>query len=87
MNLEKEWEEPTSELAKLIAQKWFLPLEKLSSRVNIPITCIVNAVRGRTIHPVDEARLKKFFRNYKGELVCDERKPMLLYGEVTEGKK
>lgn len=52
-------EMPITELSKLIGAKWFLPLEKLSEKSNVPLGTIKGAVAGRKILPRHEKRLRE----------------------------
>lgn len=51
---------PITALSKLIGAKWFLPIEKLSEQAGVPINTLLKAVRGGTIPPCKEEKLRAF---------------------------
>ena len=63
---------PPTPLLKLLGQKWFLSLEKLSDRSGVSITALQHLFDGKPIGVENERRLRRFLESYKGE--CVERK-------------
>lgn len=53
-------EKPITELSRYIADKWFLPLEKLFEKTGVPLTTIKRAIEGGTISREDEAKLREY---------------------------
>lgn len=60
---------PITPLARQIARKWFLPLEKLAARSGVGIDTISRVLRGIKVDASCEKKLKKFLDEYKGEMV------------------
>lgn len=50
---------PITELSRLIGQKWFLPLEKLSEKSGVPLQIIKRAVGGDNIRIDNERKICK----------------------------
>lgn len=58
-----------TDLQKLIAAKWFLPLETLAQRSGVCFAHIQRVLHGEEIVDWSEKNLRKFLKNYYGEEV------------------
>ena len=58
---------PKTDISKLIGQKWFLTLEKLSERTGVSVSILEGAVEGQKIHISNERKIRRYLENYKGE--------------------
>ena len=56
-----------TDLQKLIAAKWFLPLETLAKRSGVCFAHIQRALHGEEICEWSEKDLRKYLKNYYGE--------------------
>ena len=50
---------PKSELSRLIAEKWYLSLERLAEESGVPLKTIIRAVRGQKIRHDYEKKLRR----------------------------
>ena len=50
---------PKTDLSRLMGAKWFLSLEKLAERADVPIGVVLRAVRGERLHPSNERKIRK----------------------------
>ena len=56
-----------TDLQKLIAAKWFLPLETLAQRSGVYIKTIQRVLQGEEDGDWREQKLRKYLENYNGE--------------------
>lgn len=54
-------------LNKLIAEKWFLPLDKLAERTGIGVHTLGKIICGKNVGQSCERKLRVFLESYKGE--------------------
>ena len=59
---------PVTELSRFIGSKWFLTLDKLAERTGVSLGVITAAVEDKPIRPWNEAKIRRYLDNYKGEV-------------------